>query len=91
MAGTIDGENRKIFAKLEQRLESGNRKAAFLDGARQVGKSTAVRELARRHFDNFVEVSLSKAALSYSLMKFRNVPMRVLQSSFWLKKGSTGL
>ena len=52
--------NRKVFAQLEQWFKSGIRKAAFLDGARQVGKTTAVRELARRLFDNFVEVNFIK-------------------------------
>ena len=56
--------NRKIFAKLEQWFESGNQKAAFLDGARQVGKTTAVRELARRHFDNFVEVNFIRTPVA---------------------------
>lgn len=56
--------NRKIFTKLEQWFESGNQKAAFLDGARQVGKTTAVRELARRHFDNFVEVNFIRTPVA---------------------------
>lgn len=56
--------NRKIFTKLEQWFESGNRKAAFLDGARQVGKTTAVRELARRHFDSFVEVNFIRTPVA---------------------------
>ena len=56
--------NRKVFAQLEQWFKSGIRKAAFLDGARQVGKTTAVRELARRLFDNFVEVNFIKTPMA---------------------------
>ena len=56
--------NRKVFAQLEQWSKSGIRKAAFLDGARQVGKTTAVRELARRLFDNFVEVNFIKTPMA---------------------------
>lgn len=52
--------NRKIFRQLEQWLASGSKKAAFLDGARQVGKTTSVREFARRHFKYFVEVNFIK-------------------------------
>lgn len=33
--------DRKIFVQLEQWFKSGTGKAAFLDGARQVGKTTA--------------------------------------------------
>lgn len=56
--------DRKIFAQLEQWFKSGTGKAAFLDGARQVGKTTAVRELARRHFDNFVEVNFIRTPVA---------------------------
>ena len=52
--------NRKIFRQLEQWLASGSKKAVFLDGARQVGKTTSVREFARRHFKYFVEVNFIK-------------------------------
>ena len=45
-------------------IDSGIRKAAFLDGARQVGKTTAVRELARCHFDNFVEVNFIRTPMA---------------------------
>ena len=56
--------DRKIFSRLEQWARSGNKKAAFLDGARQVGKTTAVRELARRYFENFVEINFIKTPLA---------------------------
>lgn len=48
---------RKIQYKLEKWYESGHYKAPLLYGARQVGKTTAVREFASRHYKHFVEVN----------------------------------
>lgn len=51
---------RKIQYKLEEWYKSGHYKAPLLYGARQVGKTTAVREFAKRHYKYFVEVNFVK-------------------------------
>ncbi len=51
---------RKILYKLEEWYKSGHYKAPLLYGARQVGKTTAVREFANRHYRHFVEVNFVK-------------------------------
>ena len=51
---------RKILDKLEMWYQSGRYKAPLIFGARQVGKTTAVREFARSHYNHFVEVNFVK-------------------------------
>ncbi len=51
---------RKMAKTLEKWHKSSNKKAALLTGARQVGKTTAVREFARQHYKHFVEVNFVK-------------------------------
>lgn len=51
---------RKIQEKLDNWYRSGHYKALLLYGARQVGKTTAVREFASRHYRHFVEVNFVK-------------------------------
>lgn len=51
---------RKIQTKLEEWYKSGHYKAPILYGARQVGKTTAVREFASYHYKHFVEVNFVK-------------------------------
>lgn len=55
---------RKIQNKLEEWYESGHYKAPLLYGARQVGKTTAVREFAKRHYKHFVEVNFVKRPIA---------------------------
>ncbi|MGM9813151.1 MAG: ATP-binding protein, partial [Muribaculaceae bacterium] len=55
---------RKILDKLEKWYRSGRDKAPLIFGARQVGKTTAVREFAKRHYKNFVEVNFVKYPMS---------------------------
>ena len=86
--------NRKIFAQLEQWFKSGIRKAAFLDGARQVGKTTAVRELARCHFDNFVEVNFIRTPMAkvdtglVSHMMLKGMQFKVLNGDISVNEGA---
>ncbi len=51
---------RKIVQKLNAWHESGHKKVALLYGARQVGKTTAVREFAKLNYRHFVEVNFVK-------------------------------
>ena len=52
--------NRKIFDRLETWYQGDRAKAPLLDGARQVGKTTAIREFAHRHYKHFVEINFVK-------------------------------
>ena len=51
---------RKLTKDLENWLKSGHDKALLLTGARQVGKTTAVREFAGKFYKHFVEVNFVK-------------------------------
>lgn len=55
---------RKVISRIEEWCKSGCRKALILTGARQVGKTTAVREFAQRHYENFVEVNFVKRPMA---------------------------
>ncbi|MCF0216517.1 MAG: ATP-binding protein, partial [Fibrobacteraceae bacterium] len=48
---------RKVLKALENWFCSGREKALLLTGARQVGKTTAVRDFAKRNYKHFVEVN----------------------------------
>jgi hypothetical protein len=49
--------NRKVVSQIEEWYQNGCRKALLLTGARQVGKTTSVREFAKQHYTHFVEVN----------------------------------
>jgi hypothetical protein len=51
---------RKIVSELERWTKESNKKALLLKGARQVGKTTSVREFAKRHYAHFVEINFEK-------------------------------
>lgn len=51
---------RKIIQAIETWYKSGSKKALLLCGARQVGKTTAIREFAKTHYTHFVEVNFVK-------------------------------
>ena len=46
---------RKIIDRLEKWYQSGHYKAPLLFGARQVGKTTAIMEFAKAHYDHLIE------------------------------------
>ena len=48
---------RKITKYLEELLSSGTDKILLVEGARQVGKSYAIREVCKRLFTNYVEIN----------------------------------
>jgi predicted AAA+ superfamily ATPase len=52
---------RKIDTELLEWMSSPERKPLLIRGARQVGKSTAVRELAK-HFTNYIEVNFDESS-----------------------------
>lgn len=51
---------RKITDKLSSWYQDGCKKALLLTGARQVGKTTTVREFAKQHYTHFVEINFVK-------------------------------
>ena len=51
---------RKAIRNLKSWYKSTHKKAALVTGARQVGKTTAIREFARQHYKHFVEINFVK-------------------------------
>ncbi len=51
---------RKIEAELDAFLSRNGKEALLISGARQVGKTFSIREFARRHYSNFVEINFIK-------------------------------
>ena len=51
---------RKIISDLERWLHEPSKKALLLKGARQVGKTTTVREFAQNNYAHFVEINFEK-------------------------------
>lgn len=52
--------NRKIISTLEDWHKNSSKKALLLRGARQVGKTTTVREFAKNNYLHFVEINFEK-------------------------------
>lgn len=55
---------RKIVEQLEKYYKSGYNKCVILTGARQVGKTTSIREFAKANYKHFVEVNFIKKPLA---------------------------
>ena len=51
---------RKIISDLERWFHEPSKKALLLKGARQVGKTTTVREFAKKNYAHFVEINFEK-------------------------------
>lgn len=51
---------RKIISDLEHWKDCLKNKALLIKGARQVGKTTIVREFAKKHYRNFIEINFEK-------------------------------
>jgi predicted AAA+ superfamily ATPase len=52
---------RKILARLNQWKNNPNRVALLVKGARQVGKTTTVREFGRSNYESFVEINFEQS------------------------------
>lgn len=48
---------RKVNTEFEAWFKGTNKKALFVQGARQVGKTTTIREFCRSHYENFIELN----------------------------------
>ena len=55
---------RKIFKELSDWKQNKHNKALLIKGARQVGKTTSVREFARENYENFVEINFEQMPLA---------------------------
>lgn len=73
---------RKAYFKLIDWKEDSNRKPLLLRGARQVGKTTLVREFSKE-FTNYLELNLERSADS-SLFEIDDIN-RILNATFLLK------
>ncbi len=62
---------RKISSFIEEYLTNNEDKILCIDGARQVGKSYIIRELAKKHFKNYIEVNMANDKVGDKL--FSNV------------------
>ena len=51
---------RKIDKIFDNWAINNKKKALLVEGARQVGKTTSIRELARRHYKHFIEINFIK-------------------------------
>lgn len=48
---------RKIIKQLEEWGREVAKKALLIKGARQIGKTTIVRQFAKTHYKNFIEIN----------------------------------
>ena len=48
---------RKVYKKLQNWREEEQKKALCVIGARQIGKTTIIREFAREYYENFIELN----------------------------------
>ncbi len=48
---------RKLYSELEQFYSENPKEALLVTGARQIGKSFAIREFGKSHFENFIEIN----------------------------------
>lgn len=55
---------RKIISQLEAWKAAGSKKALLVKGARQIGKTTAIRKFAADNYRNFVEINFEEAPLA---------------------------
>ena len=49
---------RKVYKSFDRWLSKNKRRVLLVEGARQVGKTTAIIEYAKKHFDNLVVINL---------------------------------
>ena len=63
---------RKVEKILTQYYNDKDAKIVVIDGARQIGKSFIIRETAKNHFKNYIEIDL-KSDFSHAIL-IGNVP-----------------
>ena len=72
---------RTAAKKIRAFLQGGTRKALLVTGARQVGKTTLIRQLGQETFPNFVELNFLENTAARQL--FETATAKRL--SFWMK------
>ena len=55
---------RKVTGQFEEWVNSGSNKALLVVGARQIGKSFAIREFGKSNFEQYIEINLYENALA---------------------------
>lgn len=55
---------RKADSEIEKWYAQASRKALFVDGARQVGKTTTIRQFCKSHYENVIEINFIKKPLA---------------------------
>ena len=55
---------RKIISELEKWKEEASNKALLIKGARQIGKTTIVRQFAKNHYKNFIEINFEQMPMA---------------------------
>lgn len=55
---------RKIYDRLIEWKNSSDRKALLIKGARQVGKTTTIRDFGKRNYKNFIEINFEQMPLA---------------------------
>jgi len=55
---------RKIIKELEKWKEEATNKALLIKGARQIGKTTIVRQFAKAHYQNFIEINFEQMPMA---------------------------
>ena len=81
---------RKIESYIEEHLKSDSDKILLLEGARQVGKSYIVREVAKRLYANFVELNFVEdeegaklfKEVQYEIMRFA-VAVELIEDEYY--------
>ena len=58
---------RKAMGQIEKCHRGVARKALLIKGARQIGKTTVVRQFARTHYKNFVELNFLEDARAHAI------------------------
>ena len=74
---------RKVLPQIEEWYQGGCRKALLLTGARQVGKTTAVREFAKSHYKHEVPTILgSDAHISFQIADYERLYPLLAETDF---------
>lgn len=55
---------RKIISELERWKKEASNKALLIKGARQIGKTTIVRQFAKAHYKNFIEINFEQMPMT---------------------------
>lgn len=69
-----------MTARLEQWKQNGGKKAFCITGARQIGKTTVVREFAKTHYSQFIEINFLEDAMASTVFQGHGHPQDLLMA-----------